>query len=401
MNDQNEKSSVMAGILKRGYQRIFYENWPIMIGGMLIGIMSVMTFAWARPWGVVGGLRNWGDWFFWLLGVYQQKPTQTPLISTASILTLGLLWGSFGAALMSKQFSFRMAPPLELLKGVVGGTIMGIGSAMAAGCNVGGFYTATSALSLGGVVMMVGLLMGAFLGLKYLYWELEHLPTGSSGGDRSAKKEKGFNLLAAEPYIGAAVFLAALICAWLYTRQALTRVGGLLLCGIAFGVIIQRTRFCFVRGFRDPFMTGEGDAAKGIAVSLLISILGFMALKWTGLRGEGVYVEQTFWFGSLVGGIVFGFGMILSGGCGSGSVWRAGEGQIKLIAVVICFALSNSLFKALIESSEGFKALLGSSVFLPDYIGYKWTLIFLVLFFAGYYLLAAWNEETDKFTVEM
>jgi len=49
----------------------------------------------------------------------------------------------------------------------------------------------------------------------------------------------------------------------------------------------------------------------------MISILGFAALKWTGLRGDEVYVTRTFWFGSLVGGIVFGFGMLLSGGCGS------------------------------------------------------------------------------------
>ena len=70
-------------------------------------------------------------------------------------------------------------------------------------------------------------------------------------------------------------------------------LGGLLLRGIAFGVIIQRTRFCFVRGFRDPFMTGEGEVPRAIAVSIIISVLGFAALKWTGLRGERVYVAQT------------------------------------------------------------------------------------------------------------
>ena len=398
MNDQNEES-VLLGILRRGYRGIFFENWPVMLGGILIGIMSVITFAWARPWGVAGGLRNWGDWFFSSTGVYGQGPV-SPLISTNSILTLGLLWGAFGSALMSRQFSLRMAPPLELLKGIVGGALMGIGAAMAGGCNVGGFYSAVSALSLGGPAMMLGLIAGAYLGLRYLYWELEHLPSGSTGGNTKKTKDKGFEWLSIEPYLGAVLFLAAILAAFAYAREAYAEVGGLLLCGVAFGFIIQRTRFCFVRAFRDPFMTGEGEMARAVSVSIMISLFGFAALKWTGLRGEEIYVTQTFWFGSLVGGIIFGFGMLLAGGCGSGSVWRAGEGQVKLILAVICFCLSTSLFKALINSSSGLKALIGKRVFLPDILTYKWTLMVMILIFGAYYLAATWNEETDKFTVD-
>ena len=394
---ENDETTVLGGILKKAYSTVFYENWPVWLGGILIGITSVITFAWARPWGVVGGLRNWADWFFNQIGVYSQAPV-SPLLSTNSILTLGLLWGAFGAALMSKQFALRMAPGLELIKGVVGGVFMGIGSAMAGGCNVGGFYIATSALSFGGIAMMVGLIMGAYLGLRYLYWEMMNIPSKPPKGGTGGKR---LNLLPMEPYIGVIVFLGAVVAAWFYARGAYARVGGLLLCGIAFGIIIQRTRFCFVRCFRDPFMTGEGDMVRAVTYSIIISILGFAALKWTGLRGEEVYVTQTFWFGSLVGGIIFGFGMLLSGGCGSGSVWRAGEGHIKLMVVVVCFALSNSLFKALIKSSEGFTALIGNRVFLPDFLGYKWAVIILIAIFAVYSLAATWNEETDKFTVEM
>ncbi|MCJ7683183.1 MAG: hypothetical protein MUO68_02700, partial [Desulfobacteraceae bacterium] len=60
-----------------------------------------------------------------------------------------------------------------------------------------------------------------------------------------------------------------------------------------------------------------------------------------------------------------------------------------------------SLFKALIKSSEGLKALIGNRVFIPDTIGYKWTVIILIAIFVVYSLIATWNEETDKFTVEM
>ena len=345
----------------------------------------------------MGGLRNWADWFLNYIGVYSQAPF-SPLISTNSILTFGLLLGAFGSALMSKQFAIRKSPGLEMIKGVVGGTLLGIGAAMAGGCNVGGFYTATSALSFAGLAMMVGLIAGAYLGLRYLYWEMEHIP---SKPPKPSKGSGGKSLVEIEPYIGAFVFLCAIVAAMLYAREAYTRVGGLLLCGIAFGIIIQRTRFCFVQCFRDPFMTGEGEMVRAVAYSLAISILGFAALKWTGLRGEEIFVSPTFWFGSLVGGIIFGFGMLLSGGCGSGSVWRAGEGHVKLMVVVVFFAFSNSLFKALIKSSEGFQTLIGHKFFIPDYIGYKWAAIILLAIFVVYALVATWNEETDKFTVEM
>jgi len=397
--NENRGSSVLGGILKRGYAAVFYENWPIWFGGVLLGLTSVITFAWARPFGVVGGLRNWGDWFFHLVGVYGNSP-ESPLISTGSILTLGLLWGAFASALLAKQFALRWAPPFELLKGAVGGTLMGIGSAMAGGCNVGGFYMAISAMSASGFAMMAGLVAGAYVGLRYLYWELEHIPTGAAGG-APGEKTKGFSWLQVEPFVGAAALLAAAVFAWVYTRQAYTRTGGLLLCGMAFGLIIQRSRFCFVRGFRDPFMNGEGEVAKAIALSIIISLLGFAALKWSGLRNETVYVPQAFWLGGLVGGAIFGFGMVVAGGCGSGTVWRVGEGQIKLMVALVCFSLSTSLMEAWINASERLTALMGHSVFLPDVMRYKWTLILTVVVMLAYYLAAAWNEETEKFVVEM
>lgn len=397
MSTSNERS-VFFEVVAR-HRSLFTESWPFMVAGLLIAIMSIITFAWARPWGVAGGLKNWGDWFFYATGFFDQAPS-SPWVSSNAILTLGLLWGAFASALLSKEFAFQMAPPLELVKGIVGGSLMGIGSSMAGGCNVGGFYMALSAFSLSGLAMMVGLILGAYVGLRYLLWELERFPSKASTASEGAGKG-GLSLRGVEPYLGVVVLLGALAMAWAYSENAYTSLGGLLLCGIAFGIIIQRTRFCFVRGFRDPFMTGEGIAARAIALSIIVSAVGFAVLKWTGLRGEMVYVPKAFWFGALAGGTIFGFGMVVAGGCGSGSVWRAGEGQIKLILAVLFFSLSLSLFEAWTAGSEALTALMGSALFLPHVIGYKWSLIGVVLLMLLYYILATWNEETNAFTVEL
>jgi uncharacterized membrane protein YedE/YeeE len=148
-------------------------------------------------------------------------------------------------------------------------------------------------------------------------------------------------------------------------------------------------------------MTGESEVPRAIAISIIISALGFAALKWSGLRGENVYVPQAFWFGGLVGGVIFGFGMVVAGGCGSGSVWRAGEGHIKLMLAVIFFALSTSLFKSWIKSSAGLKSLMGFRVFMPTFLTYKWSLILVIGIMLAYYMITTWNEETEKFVVEL
>jgi len=383
-------------VLKDGYHRIFIQEWPTMIGGALIGIMSVITFTWARPWGVVGGLRVWGDWIFYSLGLYVSKPGAF-LIDSNSVITLGLIWGALAASLAAGQFAFRVPPPLEFAKALVGGTLLGVGSALAGGCNVGGFYSSISALSLSGFAMMVGLLGGAYAGLKYLYWEMEHLPTGKAPAP--PKKRPFIEKL--KPFLGWALLLGGVAAFQAYQFEGYVIEGGVLLCGMAFGFILTRSRFCFARAFREPFMTGEAKVTQVVIISLMISVLGFLVLKWTGLRSETSYVTPNFGLGGLLGGFIFGFGMLMTGGCGSGTAWRACEGQVKLIVALALFALTNSLTKAGINASVTLKTLVGYTVYLPDYLGYGWTLGCIFLTLLLWYALVTWNERTGKLVVDI
>jgi len=86
----SKDSNIFMNIVVQGWNRVFVQPWSMLTGGVLVGILSVITFAWSRPWGVVGGLRNWADWFFYSLGIYGERP-YSALVSTNSILTLGLM----------------------------------------------------------------------------------------------------------------------------------------------------------------------------------------------------------------------------------------------------------------------------------------------------------------------
>ncbi len=257
-----------------------------------------------------------------------------------SLITLGLIWGALAASLIAGQFSIRKPPKLELAKGFVGGVLLGIGAGLAGGCNVGGFYSSVSALSGSGLVMLIGLLAGAHVGLKYLYWEMEHL----SGSTVGAAPPDSTRLPAwVKPVAGWVLLLAGIATVYgVYRPQGRIIQGGVLLCGLGFGVILVRSRFCFARAFREPFMTGEAKVTQAVILSLAISVIGFSLLKWGGVRMEGSYIAPNFGLGALVGGFIFGFGMLITGGCGSGTAWRAAEGQVKLMVALVVFALSNS-----------------------------------------------------------
>ncbi len=394
------REKTVSGIFKQkckeGYDLAFGQQWPLWLGGILIGLLSILTFAWSRPWGVFGGVKAWGDWLFNVVGLYHDHGVD-PVTSSSSILSFGLIFGAFGSALLSRQFAIRSAPRIEVVKGFSGGALMGVGASLASGCNVGGFYIATSALSFSGIAMMVGLIVGAYIGLRYLLWEMEKFPPKQTVAVEG-KAGEGTDWTKVQPWLGALVFLAGIVFAFLYAERAYVQLGGLLLFGMAFGLVIQRARFCFVRAFRDPFMTGEGAAPRAVALSLLISTIGFIIIKYVGLRPESMYVPERFWVGGLVGGIIFGVGMVVAGGCGSGTLWRVGEGHLKLWCTLFTFAAVGSLWSRFMDTS-GLVNHIGSAAYMPNVFGYFWSFVFIFAIMAVYFWLATWNEETDKFTV--
>ena len=86
----------------------------------------------------------------------------------------------------------------------------------------------------------------------------------------------------------------------LYTRAGYGTQGVFLLFGAAFGVIFQRSRFCLVRAFREPFLTGDGEHTRAAALALVVSTLGFTILKFTYLKDRTEWVFPAAGLGALV-----------------------------------------------------------------------------------------------------
>ena len=376
--------------LGEDYRTLFGQEWPVWIGGLLIGVFNVFLFLFYQPWTTLDGVLNWGSWLWGTVGVLRPDEI-SPLVRSGSVVNIGLLVGAFAAALLAGQFGVRVGPRRELIKGAAGGLLLGTGAAIARGCNIGGFFSATSALSLSGLAMAVGLAIGAFLATRYLVWEAERLPERvpvSPAPARPVHRRR-------QSVVGLLAVVAIFAAAAAYAVAGYPDRSVILLFGAVFGIVSQRSRVCFVQAFREPFLTGDTRHTRAMLLGLGVSIVGFALIKTTIDAKLDDFVRPTFWIGGVVGGAIFGIGMVLAGGCGAGSIWRAGEGHVKLWLAVGGYVLSAALVSEWLRRS-GIAARLGQSVFLPDGIGWDGAIVFLFAVLVLWYILARWNEVTHR-----
>ncbi len=100
---------------------------------------------------------------------------------------------------------------------------------------------------------------------------------------------------------------------------------GLIIGGI-FGFILQRGRFCMNSAFRDIILMKEFKLAKAVVVSLAVLMIGFAIFAFGGVINLAPKPFKP--WAAIVGGLIFGGGMVLAAGCASGTTYRVGEGMM-------------------------------------------------------------------------
>ncbi len=108
--------------------------------------------------------------------------------------------------------------------------------------------------------------------------------------------------------------------------------------GIAFGAIGQATRFCTMGALSDLYAFGEATRLRMWVTAIAIAMLATQAAIVSGIfdLSASIYADpRVLWASSLVGGALFGFGMVLASGCASKALIRTGGGNIKALIVLI------------------------------------------------------------------
>ena len=125
---------------------------------------------------------------------------------------------------------------------------------------------------------------------------------------------------------------------------------------------------------------------------MTLCMLGFAILKATDLKDATEWVLPSVWLGSVVGGTLFGVGMVFAGGCGAGAIWRAGEGHVRLWVALVFFAIGASAMRHILLRTE-LIGKLGNAVFLPNLVGWSLAIWGVVGLMILWYLLSGWNEQ--------
>lgn len=111
--------------------------------------------------------------------------------------------------------------------------------------------------------------------------------------------------------------------------------------GLIYGMCLQYGRFCFSSAFRDLFAVGVPRMVVGIMTATLF--FGFVASIVTA-SGFSTFHPSPSGTHSVIAGMIFGVGMVLAGGCASGSLYKAGEGNGVALLVILSISVTQSFF---------------------------------------------------------
>ncbi|MDA3948694.1 MAG: YeeE/YedE thiosulfate transporter family protein [Spirochaeta sp.] len=153
--------------------------------------------------------------------------------------------------------------------------------------------------------------------------------------------------------------------------------------GMIFGFILQKARFCFTASMRDPYLTGSVALPKAVLLALAVTSIGFWAIKYgafqAGLPIPGQGYVAPVGLTTAIGGIVFGIGMVISGGCASGTLMRVGEGFGMQILSLAFFVVGSLLGAATFGFWELNFMVRAPRIFLPDVFGWFGAIVIQLL----------------------
>jgi uncharacterized membrane protein YedE/YeeE len=113
--------------------------------------------------------------------------------------------------------------------------------------------------------------------------------------------------------------------------------------GLVFGAVGQRTGFCLTRAMHGLWITGDSNKLRAFALALAVAILCSQALDAAGLIDlrRSIYLASGFsWLLVPLGGIVFGYGMIMANGCGARALVLLGQGNLRAFVVLLCLGIA-------------------------------------------------------------
>jgi len=136
-----------------------------------------------------------------------------------------------------------------------------------------------------------------------------------------------------------------------------------LVIGLVYGAVGLLSGFCLMSGMRGWLAEGDGRLIRTYALAIGVAVAATQLLAAADLVdiGKSIYLQSTFSAPVMFfGGLLFGYGMVLSNGCGSRALVLLGRGNLRSFVVVVVLAIfAQMTLKGLIAPSR--IALVGAS----------------------------------------
>ncbi|MBI5166846.1 MAG: YeeE/YedE family protein [candidate division NC10 bacterium] len=195
------------------------------------------------------------------------------------------------------------------------------------------------------------------------------------------------------------VVLLIVAVAIVYTRLGKPSLAVFWVFGLAFGFVLQRSRFCFASAFRDLYLLQDGRVIKGIIIGLAVATIGFSLVMYKlqpdlaagKLPGHAnVYPLGPH---TLLAGVLFGLGMVLGGGCATGTLYRIGEGYVA--SFVAFLGMLIGMFLLALQWGWWWPKVISikPKVWLPHKLGWSGGILVTFIVLLLFYLLVLWWES--------
>jgi uncharacterized membrane protein YedE/YeeE len=315
---------------KQDYLVRFWAPMPAVIAA---GILSTYYFGLTGTfWAVTGEFTRWGGHLLQLIGI---DPSNwgyfkiiglkgTPLDRIDGMMIIGMFGGCIAAALWANNVKLRLPQSrIRIAQALLGGIIAGFGARLAMGCNLAAFFTGIPQFSLHAWFFALATAVGSYFGAKFSLLPMFRVPLKLKKVDKASNIAQNQQQANRRFRIGMLVFVA--IIGWgLLTMADHPKLVIAMLCGVGFGLLIERAQICFTSAFRDMWITGRTHMAKAIILGMAVSAIGIYSYVQLGVSPKIMWAGPN----AVIGGLLFGFGIVLAGGCETGWMYRAVEGQV-------------------------------------------------------------------------
>ena len=163
-----------------GLRRFLRGPWPLVWGAIGLALLNYATLALAgRPWGITSAFALWGakavtalgvdvsSWGFWQIPGNAKALAAPVWQDVTSVMNVGIILGALMAAGLAGRFAPSLKiPARSLLAAVIGGLLLGYGSRMAYGCNIGAYFSGIASGSLHGWAWLVAAFIGNSVGVR-------------------------------------------------------------------------------------------------------------------------------------------------------------------------------------------------------------------------------------------